>query len=146
VSGAEHAKPVAKHTPGPWVHGENGLIYGQCADDDSEAPFICDVIDDPAMQVLGLMSPVEQANARRIVAAINGCDGIPTDALEQDVVQQVLEAVPALIGLVHRLLPQHSKFDSTLDNLPEVLGARAALAKAEGDRLHNQPNANLKGD
>jgi hypothetical protein len=41
----------------------------------------------------------------------------------------LLEAIPALIGLVHRLLPAHAQSDSTLDNLPEVIQARAALAR-----------------
>src|SRR5579875_1542292 len=41
----------------------------------------------------------------------------------------LLEAIPALIGLVHRLLPPHAQSDSTLDNLPEVIQARAALAR-----------------
>ena len=43
---------------------------------------------------------------------------------------ELLEAIPALIGLVHRLLPRHAQSDSTLDNLPEVIQARAALARA----------------
>jgi hypothetical protein len=42
----------------------------------------------------------------------------------------LLEAIPPLIGLVHRLLPAHAQSDSTLDNLPEVIQARAALARA----------------
>ena len=42
----------------------------------------------------------------------------------------LLEAIPPLIGLVHRLLPAHAQSDSTLGNLPEVIRARAALARA----------------
>lgn len=42
---------------------------------------------------------------------------------------RLLEAIPPLIGLVHRLLPEHAQSDSTLDNLPEVIQARAALAR-----------------
>ena len=43
---------------------------------------------------------------------------------------ELLEAIPPLIALVHRLLPKHAQSDSTLDNLPEVIQARAALASA----------------
>ena len=43
---------------------------------------------------------------------------------------ELLEAIPLLIGLVHRLLPRHAQSDSTLDNLAEVIRARAALFKA----------------
>ena len=41
---------------------------------------------------------------------------------------ELREAIPPLIRLVHRLLPAHAQSDSTLDNLPEVIQARAALA------------------
>lgn len=27
---------------GLWEHRNNGIVYGQCADDDDEAHFICD--------------------------------------------------------------------------------------------------------
>ena len=43
---------------------------------------------------------------------------------------ELLEAIPLLICLVHRLLPRHAQSDSTLDNLAEVIRARAALFKA----------------
>ncbi len=42
---------------------------------------------------------------------------------------ELLEAIPALIGLIHRLLPPPAQSDSTLDNLPEVIQARVALAR-----------------
>ena len=42
----------------------------------------------------------------------------------------LLGAIPPLIGLVHHLLPAHAQSDSTLDNFPEVIQARAALARA----------------
>lgn len=41
---------------------------------------------------------------------------------------RLLEAIPPLIRLIHRMLPPHAQPDSTLDNLPEVILARAALA------------------
>lgn len=42
----------------------------------------------------------------------------------------LLDAIPTLIRLVHRLLPAHAQSDCTLDNLPEVIQARTALARA----------------
>ena len=63
-------KPNASPTPGPWVHGDNGLIYGQCiSEEENESPFVCDVISDEAMRALGILSPQEEANARLIAAA-----------------------------------------------------------------------------
>ena len=43
---------------------------------------------------------------------------------------ELLDAIPALIALVHRMLPKHAQSDSTLDNIPEVIQARAAIGKA----------------
>ena len=34
------------HSPTPYVHNGNGLIYGQCSGDDGEAPFVADIIAD----------------------------------------------------------------------------------------------------
>jgi hypothetical protein len=42
----------------------------------------------------------------------------------------LLEALQDCIGQIHALLPVHQQSDSTLDNLPAVLKARAAIAKA----------------
>jgi hypothetical protein len=50
----------------------------------------------------------------------------------------LLEAIPSLIGLVHRLLPKQAQSDSTLDNLAEVIQARAALARATESRTNRR--------
>jgi hypothetical protein len=46
----------------------------------------------------------------------------------------LLRATRSLIGLVHQLLPAHAQSDSTLDNLPEVIRARAAITQATTQR------------
>jgi hypothetical protein len=53
------------------------------------------------MQALGMLSPVEEANARRIVAAVNACEGIPTEALEQRVVHELLDALTYFFNIMH---------------------------------------------
>jgi hypothetical protein len=120
LSITDRLPPEMRPTPGPWEHGDNGIIYGQCGQDDVEATFVCDVIEDTAMQALGMLSSVEAANARRIVAAVNACAGIPTDALEQGVVRELLQALAALYNW---LTPDWQQ--SSLANQ-----ARAALLKA----------------
>lgn len=99
----------ANHTPGPWEHGNNGLIYGQCAEDDVEAPFVCDVIEDSAMQALGMLSPIEEANARLIAAA-----------------PELLDA------LTHTLDFLHANDDGEDDVRWRIEKAQAAIAKATG--------------
>jgi hypothetical protein len=124
-----------KHTPGPWEHGNNGLIYGQYAEDDVEAPFVCDVIEDSAMQALGILSPVEEANARRICAAINACEGISTEALEQGIVAELLEKIQAVAELRRKWRSQDEA--ETIDSIEymdglDALDLDAVIANATG--------------
>jgi hypothetical protein len=53
---------------------------------------------------------------------------------------EMLEALQDCIGQIHTLLPRHQQSDSTLDNIPAVLKARAAIAQAtavaSGRTLH----------
>jgi hypothetical protein len=46
------------------------------------------------------------------------------------VVPEMLAALQECIGQIHALLPRHQQSDSTLDNIPAVLKARVAIAKA----------------
>jgi hypothetical protein len=43
---------------------------------------------------------------------------------------EMLEALGECIGQIHALLPPYQQSDSTLDNIPAVLRARAAIARA----------------
>lgn len=56
-----------QHTPEPWKHVGQGDIIGANNDDTCAAYLRADIGD---------------ANARRIVACVNACAGIPTDVLE----------------------------------------------------------------
>jgi hypothetical protein len=57
---------TAKHTPGPWEDNDAGLIYGQMQDDEDQAPFVCDVCNEPGS---GSYTEQEKANAILIAAA-----------------------------------------------------------------------------
>ena len=120
----------AQHTPGPWTaeldaHGRGRVKGNGCwvattwtnADDDSHKRY-------PA-----------EANARRLVACLNACEGISTEALEGDDAPRKLredrdlllaqrdELLEALKGVMNNCL------DS--DGLAEAYAiARAAIAKA----------------
>ena len=68
---------------------------------------------------------------RRITGIhFTGSREVPARLRVMHAAPELLEAIPPLIGLVHRLLPRHAQSDSTLDNLAEVIRARAALFKA----------------
>lgn len=47
-------------------------------------------------RLTGKSEAENEANARRIVAAVNACDGIPIEALEQSAVKRLLAACEAL--------------------------------------------------
>ncbi|HJT77879.1 MAG TPA: hypothetical protein VJ739_11820 [Gemmataceae bacterium] len=128
---------TARHTPEPWEYADSGLIYGQCGEDDDEAPFVCDVVEDSAMQAFGTLSPVEEANARRICAAVNACRGVSTEALEQGAIADLRHALQALLdttadldaaidGATDQFDGERAELDAAWRN------AHAALAKADG--------------
>jgi hypothetical protein len=77
-------KPTASHTPGPWQYGYtphacNGLPHKVFVDGDEVA------------------SCGKEAHARRIVAAVNACEGILTEALERGAIADLRCAVGVLL-------------------------------------------------
>jgi hypothetical protein len=67
---------MAHHTPEPWKY--RGLQIESETEDIAE---LYDSGDDAS----------NEANARRIVAAVNACKGIPTEALEGGVISELVE-------------------------------------------------------
>ena len=68
-----------------------------------------------------------EANARRICAAWNACEGIPTEALEAGVVRDMLEALQLLLQ-VQDGLPMTGTEATRRAEM-----ARAAIARATGE-------------
>ena len=74
---------MAEHTPGPWHVGQgHASVYAQPHLE--QGPNFRQVasVSDPDDHMH--FTPINKANARRIVAAVNACEGIPTEALERD--------------------------------------------------------------
>lgn len=81
---AEMSEHSAEHTPEPWHAddytvfanwtGRGGDVVADCGDSEHEADE-------------------QDANARRIVATVNACAGIPTASLEQGVVAKLVKAL-----------------------------------------------------
>lgn len=126
-----------KHTQGPWryVHapGYCGELIAQ------DGTTIAEFVVEPS-----------SANARRIVACVNACDGIPTAWIEGGAAD-ILEHSIALIKQRDELLAMLKKFTAVMDgcaNWPDTtctqvkLGeiandASAAIAKITGEK--NEP-------
>src|SRR5262249_48837057 len=82
-----------------------------------------------------------EANARRIVAAVNACEGLSTEALEQEVVRDLRYALTALLDAAADLDAAidgvTDQFDDERARLDAAVGsARAALATGTELDLH----------
>jgi hypothetical protein len=91
----------AKHTPGPWHHVGDGLVYTELTSNDDEAIFICDTGNSRAAS----SNEEERANAQLISAA-----------------PELLEALRALMAL-------DVKGHALADRLPFSDAGRALLAQ-----------------
>jgi hypothetical protein len=116
-----YTKPATTHTPEPWAQDSNEL-FAVTADKDGLIVAETEIHDRTDEECY--------ANARRIVAAVNACEGISTEALEQGAIAELL--------LQLRVLVDHVQ--STPHELTEALRklrlkeARTAIAQAKGGR------------
>lgn len=75
----------------PWITWDNGLIYGQCHEDQDGAPFIADVALDHDRAALGITTEEERATAAFICRAANAHADLVGSAL---MALMALTAVP----------------------------------------------------
>jgi hypothetical protein len=113
---ADQLPPSLQSAPGPWhvepLQRDRGASIAICNQQKGVLAII-HPLNDAEDAASAQRDPCDYANAYLMASA-----------------WELREAIPPLIALVHRLLPMHAESDSTLDNLPEVTQARAALAKS----------------
>jgi len=88
------------------------------------------------LEVPGSGGGEEEANARRIVACVNACKGIPTEALEAGVLKGVLEVLADILeladtGLTTIEFEVNEKVQGTMFNRDDVLDAKEVITRAE---------------
>ena len=85
------------HTPGPWrVFGKmTGKVISENAPGIVE---ICETGDFRDAELVPFNAERWNADAYRIAAAVNACEGISTEALEAGVVKDMLEALQGLVS------------------------------------------------
>jgi hypothetical protein len=121
MTNTDDTTPARPHTPEPWSQDSNDL-FAVTADKDGFIVAVTEVHDRTDEEC--------DANARRIAAAINACRGIATEALEQDVVAELLQALEWQEMAGHD--PEASRRKGYFDRAREH--RRAAIAKAKGGR------------
>jgi hypothetical protein len=77
------------HTPEPWRYNHLAIVQ------DARGNIIADCEIVPESEGVPAPPAQEVANARRIVAAVNACQGISIEALERGVIRELLAALIA---------------------------------------------------
>ena len=124
---------MSKNTPEPWKLCRNDQSVG-----DARGYAVCDVWPRGDDQ---LANEEGKDNARRIVACVNACAGLPTEQLESSPPGGVLKGVAGLISQRDELLAaleiiaasEEFHGDSFVCDFGTLQGvAGAAIAKAKG--------------
>jgi hypothetical protein len=81
------------HTPSPWrITGQSCRDYEAAEIGTGNKP-VAVILTADAVEV----TEEDHANARRICAAVNACEGIHTEALERDVVMRLMTACQLVV-------------------------------------------------
>lgn len=104
---------MSKHTPGPWILEKPELDCVAISASSGDWLDLASV----AIRVNDKHDPEGQANAARIVACVNACEGLADPSV-----------VPELLAALEELLELHIAHH----NNPAHVSARAAIAKARG--------------
>jgi len=98
----EQTHPATHHTPEPWDYAGCTTMYAtpDAADEITMIEIRANVSDSgwDTVAFSEAIWPSSRANARRIVAAINASQGIPTEALEHGVVAALVAAVKEVLA------------------------------------------------
>lgn len=107
---------MSKHTPEPWViwnGGDGIMMYGAREPKRGGVALMC------CNELVSGRTAI--ANARRIVACVNACAGLPTEQLESSPLGGVLNGVAGLIAQRDELL-------AALEGVLAVVGDSTGVA------------------
>jgi hypothetical protein len=123
----DDTKQAAAHTLEPWDH-DTGFIVAPDPTGQHPDIYVAEIVRDDDE---GRIAPYEQheANARRIVATVNACVGISTEALERGVVSELRHALGELLTAAGDL---DAAIDGTTDEFDtELARVNTAIRTAQ---------------
>lgn len=104
MKSTNNPRQCTSHTSGPWHYRTEYRITTIFTPPDQAGknPYGTYIAEIDGQDV-GRFTPTEQheANARRICAAVNACQGIPTHALESGPVRQLLKMIAWIFADTH---------------------------------------------
>lgn len=131
---------AAKHTPGLLVRDTSGAPKPDVRAESGRAVAVTWMVcPSTPKTAAGYQSRQDEdrANADRIVAAWNACDGISTEALDGGVVRELLDALQELVQIVPVLRPTCSGDERAVERrLERATAAITKATKATGSANH----------
>jgi len=120
--------PTTNHMPEPWNCDGRTTLYA--TPDESGAMTMIEVnanVTEAGWDTVAFIEaiwPGAHANARRIVAAVNACGGLSTEALENGVVAELVETIRDSLEEIEHWNPD--LFDKFTAVLQKATGKEAA--------------------
>lgn len=129
----------SKHTPEPWAMDWHFIV---APDPKGIYPdiYIGELIQEDSEEPSRIASPEEQiANGRRIVAAVNACKGIPVEALEEGIVEEMRELLERSVMELEDWLVGLTEGDASSEEALTLL--QRLLDRLSGERTEEETNA-----
>jgi hypothetical protein len=141
MTNTEHTASAKTHTPEPWDCDASTIFYA--TPDESDGMTMIEVrarVTEAGWDTVAFIEatwPGAEVNARRIVAAVNACAGIPTQLLEQGVVAELLEACQYVQPHLEEYVHWHHKHQGGCSvEMEQALDLiNAVIAKTAGSSL-----------
>ena len=123
---------AASHTPEPWDCDRATTMYA--TPDESDAITMIEVRANvthdgwDTVAFIEAIWPGARANALRIVAAVNACKGISTEALEQGVITELQQCLISVRQEAEEMAGQWTERFSTIMQMVDATVAKAQKA------------------
>ena len=125
---------MAEHTKEPWFYSETDDGFAEITNDERAAGEYISIAEVPT-GFSGKIGAEQEANARRIVACVNACEGIPTGVLEKqgmvpieqvthDIERQRDKLLAALVEVIRISDRDHDAWNHAKAVIAEVRGGQ----------------------